>query len=270
MLARFFPELTQRLLADQYPSTHEFFNFTSGRWIVNEERRLRERRVWFDVEALKRVATRSVGAKRIISMQKIAEGKYNKAFLLRTDHGQELIARIPNSNVGQTQYVTASEVATMDYARNHLGLPLPRVLDWSTIMLKNAQPQSSVAAELSSKVTFCLGLEDYHPSGVNSWAKPRKNVGLKESFVQHRSRIGKQPNNTAFKPLKSKPPKHFNVQEPENRALTSDRLRDVSLELSLIRLCAWTVVYKGYLLCTVHTYHLLFNDLLPRFYLRST
>ncbi|KAF2995261.1 hypothetical protein E8E13_003826 [Curvularia kusanoi] len=48
------------------------------------------------------------------------------------DDGRELIAKIPNPNAGRAHYTTASEVATMDYVRNVLNIPAPRVYGWSS------------------------------------------------------------------------------------------------------------------------------------------
>lgn len=42
-----------------------------------------------------------------------------------------MIAKIPYPLVKPKRLCTASEVATMDYARTVLGLPVPKVLDWS-------------------------------------------------------------------------------------------------------------------------------------------
>ncbi|KAL0954812.1 hypothetical protein HGRIS_003757 [Hohenbuehelia grisea] len=62
-------------------------------------------------------------------MQKIAEGTYNKIFLLTLDNDRKVIARIPTTLAGPAHLVTSSEVATMDYVRG-LGTPSPRVLAW--------------------------------------------------------------------------------------------------------------------------------------------
>ncbi|KAH6723680.1 kinase-like domain-containing protein [Leptodontidium sp. MPI-SDFR-AT-0119] len=47
------------------------------------------------------------------------------------DDGTIVIARIPNPNAGPPFKTTASEVATMDFARTVLGIPVPKVLSWS-------------------------------------------------------------------------------------------------------------------------------------------
>ncbi|KAE8352381.1 kinase-like domain-containing protein [Aspergillus coremiiformis] len=62
---------------------------------------------------------------------KYREGQYNKTFLLTFDNGSEVVAKLPNPNAGPKILTIASEVATMDYAREVIGLPVPRVLSWS-------------------------------------------------------------------------------------------------------------------------------------------
>ena len=57
---------------------------------------------------------------------------FNRVFLLGFDNGVEAIARLPFPIVGSPHLVTASEVATMDFARMILEIPVPRVLAWSS------------------------------------------------------------------------------------------------------------------------------------------
>lgn len=94
-----------------------FFRYTSGRWLWGEEEQLRERYRKFNVEELKRIAAESIGAKTCVSMNKLAEGGYNKVFRLVMDNGSIAIARIPCPNAGPAFKTTASEVATMDFVR---------------------------------------------------------------------------------------------------------------------------------------------------------
>lgn len=55
-----------------------------------------------------------------------------RQFRLKFDTGAEAIAQIPLSGAGPAKLVTASEVATMDYVRNILNVPVPRVLAYSS------------------------------------------------------------------------------------------------------------------------------------------
>jgi len=93
----------------------EFYHYTSGRWLWNEEDRLAERYRWFNVEELKKIAVASAEVRQCVSMVKLAEGASNKVFKLVMDNGPALIARIPNPSTGQLGLTMASEVATMDF-----------------------------------------------------------------------------------------------------------------------------------------------------------
>lgn len=95
-----------------------FFRYTGGRWLWDEDNRLRERFVVFNVHELHRIAAESVGAKSCISMAKLPEGGYNKVFRLVMENGSVAIARIPNPNAGPACKTTASEVATMEFVRS--------------------------------------------------------------------------------------------------------------------------------------------------------
>ncbi|EAW07591.1 phosphotransferase enzyme family protein [Aspergillus clavatus NRRL 1] len=108
-----------------------FFKNTSRRWIFNEEKRLQERYVEFNVPELLRVTATAMHQNRRPDIVKFAEGGFNRAFLVRTDEGKEVIARIPTLIAGPPHYTTASEVATMNFLRNVLDLPVPRVLAYS-------------------------------------------------------------------------------------------------------------------------------------------
>ncbi|KAG6379580.1 kinase-like domain-containing protein [Boletus reticuloceps] len=115
------------------PEYEEFFRYTFGRWIYNEREQMRIRYTPFDVDALKQIAATAAGADRCVQMVKLAEGSFNKIFLLTFDNYVNLIAKVPCSLVAPRRLCTASEVATMDYARTVLGLPVPRILSWSAI-----------------------------------------------------------------------------------------------------------------------------------------
>ncbi|KAI9051775.1 hypothetical protein LZ554_004042 [Drepanopeziza brunnea f. sp. 'monogermtubi'] len=114
-------------------SAHEdFFRYTSGRWLWDEESRLSERYLRFNVCELKRIAAESVKAQSCKSMTKLTEGRSNRVFRLVMDNGSVAIALIPMLNGGRlAQKPTASEVATMDFARTVLNIPAPKVFAWS-------------------------------------------------------------------------------------------------------------------------------------------
>ncbi|KAG5294120.1 phosphotransferase enzyme family protein [Histoplasma capsulatum G186AR] len=117
-------------------SQKTLFCYTSGRWLYDERRQLSRRYVKFNVEGLCRTASDIVGAP-CTQVTKLPEGLYNKVFSLKTDTGEELLARIPNPNAGSAREVIASEVATLDFLRNVLGIPVPEVVAWSSPSVPN-------------------------------------------------------------------------------------------------------------------------------------
>ncbi|EEP80258.1 predicted protein [Uncinocarpus reesii 1704] len=112
-------------------SQETLFCYTSGRWLYNEQRQLDLRYVRFDVEGLCKTAGDVLGAP-CTQITKLRGGLYNKVFSLKTDAGEELLARIPNPNAGSSRVVIASEVATLDFLRNGLDIPVPEVVAWSS------------------------------------------------------------------------------------------------------------------------------------------
>ncbi|OOQ91447.1 phosphotransferase enzyme family protein [Penicillium brasilianum] len=113
-------------------SNSEFFKFTGGRFMVDGAENLRIREVRFDLNRLAKVAADSVGAARCITIKKYPDGLFNKAFIMSMDDGQEVVAKVPNPNAGVPHFTTASEVATMDFARRVLDTPVPRVYAWNS------------------------------------------------------------------------------------------------------------------------------------------
>jgi hypothetical protein len=109
----------------------ELFGYTSGRWLWNERQQLNARYQRFNVGSLKSIACEAKSSPGCISLEKIGEGNYNKAFRLVMQDGQKVIAKIPHPNAGPASFTTASEVATLEFARSVLNLPVPKVLAWS-------------------------------------------------------------------------------------------------------------------------------------------
>ncbi|KAJ5259346.1 hypothetical protein N7478_012327 [Penicillium angulare] len=98
----------------------------------NEAERLNERYVKFQPTELQRIAGEAVQQDYCPDIAKLAEGGFNKIFILRVKNGREVIARIPTPIAGPPRYTTASEVATMNFLRDVLKLPVPEVLAYST------------------------------------------------------------------------------------------------------------------------------------------
>ncbi|TVY82477.1 Altered inheritance of mitochondria protein [Lachnellula suecica] len=66
-----------------------------------------------------------------VELDHCVEGQFNKAFLMTMDNGAEVLAKIPNPNVGSAFYTTASEVATRNFVREFLNFPVPRIHTYS-------------------------------------------------------------------------------------------------------------------------------------------
>ncbi|KAL8967547.1 MAG: hypothetical protein Q9183_002868, partial [Haloplaca sp. 2 TL-2023] len=136
-------------------NTYEsFFHYTRNRFIFNEAKELADRRVQFDMNALVRIAAASIGSRSgtCRHVEKHGEGQFNKVFLVITVEGKEVIAKVPQPNAGRPYFTTASEVATMDYVRNVLDLPVPRVLAWSADASQNAVGAEYIIMEKAAGV----------------------------------------------------------------------------------------------------------------------
>ncbi|RDW93613.1 uncharacterized protein DSM5745_00935 [Aspergillus mulundensis] len=113
-------------------SRSDLFDYTSGRWIYNDALRHRERRRIFNVPELKRLAASSIGQKEedVVGFEKLAEGGFNRTFLVTMRDTFRFVARIPYPVTQPKSLVIASEVATMDYLRAH-DIPVPQVYGYS-------------------------------------------------------------------------------------------------------------------------------------------
>ncbi|RAH65262.1 uncharacterized protein BO66DRAFT_462574 [Aspergillus aculeatinus CBS 121060] len=123
-----------RPLHTDWNTNPEFFRYTRGRFIVNEAHEMAIRHVPFNMNELAKRAAESVGSTptECARVEKFPDGMFNKAFLFTMQDGTQVVGKIPNPNAGRAHHTTASEVATMDFVRNHLETPVPRVLDWSS------------------------------------------------------------------------------------------------------------------------------------------
>ncbi|KAI9934488.1 hypothetical protein MW887_000102 [Aspergillus wentii] len=120
------------LKSDTQTRPDDFFHYTSGRWLFDEQQQLAKRHVKFNPQALQKVAGQLRNT-QCVQMTKLPEGMHNKVFSLKMENGEEILARIPNPNAGHPRCVVSSEVATLDFLRSILGLPVPTVLDWSSV-----------------------------------------------------------------------------------------------------------------------------------------
>jgi hypothetical protein len=99
----------------------------------NENLRLSERRLYFNVHELRRIVAQSVGlpSTDLILFTKIAEGGSYRIFEATFCSGLKVIARLPYPSTIPCKYGVASEVATMEFLRIH-GIPIPKVFDWNS------------------------------------------------------------------------------------------------------------------------------------------
>ncbi|KAL3447716.1 hypothetical protein BJX65DRAFT_295552 [Aspergillus insuetus] len=148
------PLPTFPLGASKPPHPSEFINmgdntlffYTSGRWLWDESAQLRIRYQPFNVEELKQAVARAVNAELCVSI-KLPECSYSKTFLLRMDND------ILN-------FATASEVATLDFIRNELSVPVPRVFagrdelgkSWPTMDIADKVNIVSQVARIQAKI----------------------------------------------------------------------------------------------------------------------
>jgi len=93
----------------------DLFNYTRGRFVMDEGNEMSRRHVEFNVDELARIAAAAVAAEHCVSIKKFPDGMYNKALLLTMNDGTEAVAKIPNPNAGYPHLTTASEVATMEF-----------------------------------------------------------------------------------------------------------------------------------------------------------
>lgn len=98
----------------------------------NDALRHAERRRVFNVDGLCRLAAESVNRSPddIVNLAKLAEGGFNRIFLITMHDGFQMVARIPYPATVPKYYTVASEVATMTLLRSS-GLPIPKVYGYS-------------------------------------------------------------------------------------------------------------------------------------------
>jgi aminoglycoside phosphotransferase (APT) family kinase protein len=100
--------------------------------MFNEEIRLAERQIQFDVNALAETVCRSVKRPRsdLGSISKLAEGGFNRILQVKFKDSYAVIVRIPYQSTVPKCRAVASEAATLDWLYSH-GLPVPQVLGYS-------------------------------------------------------------------------------------------------------------------------------------------
>lgn len=98
----------------------------------NDKQRHDERRRQFNVAELTRLAAAAVdrSAGDVLRLEKLAEGGFNRSFLLTMRGGFQMVARIPYSVTEPKHLLVASEVATIDFLRSR-DFPVPKIHGYS-------------------------------------------------------------------------------------------------------------------------------------------
>jgi hypothetical protein len=98
----------------------------------NENKRLAERHLCFNIDELKKAAASSINKPEsdVKSLQKLAEGGFNRVFEVCMKDGTSVLARLPYPSTLPRRLAVASEVATMNFVRAH-GIPTPRILGYA-------------------------------------------------------------------------------------------------------------------------------------------
>nr|GAT46297.1 predicted protein [Mycena chlorophos] len=124
--------LPHRAFSSITESQNDLYDYTSGRWVYNDALRHKERRVVFDVDGLRQLAAESVkqSPADVLSLHKLAEGGFNRTFLVALRDGRQVVARIPYPITVPHYYAVACEVATMEYQRS-CGIPVPKIYGYS-------------------------------------------------------------------------------------------------------------------------------------------
>ncbi|KAL1846540.1 hypothetical protein Plec18170_009119 [Paecilomyces lecythidis] len=95
----------------------QLFEYTNGRFLVNEARERARRYATFNVDVLcSLVSSLPSISSPILKIDKM-EGGFNKALLMTAENGKEVITKIPLPQIVPPKYVTASEVATLDFGK---------------------------------------------------------------------------------------------------------------------------------------------------------
>lgn len=132
---------------------------------INDVLRRAERRRVFNVDGLCRLAAESVDRNPddIVDLKKLAEGGFNRTFLITMRGGFQMVARIPYPATIPKYFAVASEVATMALLRSS-GLPIPEVYGYSPAPDNVAETEyifmEFVKGTSLSDIWFDLGEED--------------------------------------------------------------------------------------------------------------
>ncbi|PIG79138.1 hypothetical protein AARAC_007728 [Aspergillus arachidicola] len=110
----------------------ELFEYTNGRFLVNERSEKAKRYAEFNVDALCSIVSSLPSVSSPISKIDKMEGGFNKVMLMTAENGKEVVAKMPFPRIVPMEYSTASEVAFLNYVSAHTAVPVPNVIAWSS------------------------------------------------------------------------------------------------------------------------------------------
>lgn len=120
---RFFVEVSTRsspgALLIQFTGTpisaDQLFNYSNGRFLVNERYELSRRHVTFNVDNLCALVSSLPSVLAPVSRIDKQEGGFNKALIVTTANGKQLVVKIPFPALVPARYSVESEVATLKF-----------------------------------------------------------------------------------------------------------------------------------------------------------
>ncbi|RDX44619.1 protein kinase subdomain-containing protein PKL/CAK/Fmp29 [Lentinus brumalis] len=133
---------------------NNLFDYTYGRWLINDVLRHAERRHAFSVDGLRRLAAQSVDRSPddIVDLVKLAEGGFNRTFLITMRDGFQMVA------------------PTMTFLRSS-GLPIPKVYGYSPTP-DNAAETEYIFMEFVQGTKLSSVWPDLEDQEINSVLRP--------------------------------------------------------------------------------------------------
>ncbi|ANB12174.1 Aim9p [Sugiyamaella lignohabitans] len=158
--------------------TKNFFKYTWGRWLVDDEKQRAARETKFSLRGLADVLREKVDylqkspSNAELQIKTIApyhEGKHNKIYRVDLVDGRSYALRIPYS-IGFPEYRKArmqSEVATMDFLKKKHNVLMPSVVSWSPTKDNRLQSEYQIMDFVSGDSL----MKQWHPGSSDIKAK---------------------------------------------------------------------------------------------------
>lgn len=135
-------DIFQVSLNDKNADTKNFFKYSWGRWLQNDEKERAARETKFDLKGMVDVIKEKVdyfktspenAELEVKTITPYHEGKHHKIYLVTMSDARSYVLRIPYS-IGHKEYREArmkSEVATVDFLKKKVDATIPSVIAWS-------------------------------------------------------------------------------------------------------------------------------------------